>query len=301
MSEWRGIEEFLAVVQYGTFTAAGRKLGVSKSFISKTVHELEDRLGVQLLIRTTRRLSLTDAGKTFHSECFDLQERLRNLEHSIGRYSTEPFGVLRVGLSDIFGSEFMSALLADFSCENPDIQIESIAYLDEEEVTQERFDLVIRYGKLPDSNRKARMFGYVSHCLCASREYVEKNGWPSSPEDLKNHDCLTNLSSTMTFNNGVEIKVKPRWRSNSGISLRSAVRKGLGVASLPVSILIDSLVDGSVLGLDEEWGCYDRECWAVYSPGIMPASTRAFINYLVRNLSRVKVRPSMAKALSDRF
>jgi len=301
MSEWRGIEEFLAVVRSGSFTAAGRKLGVSKSFVSKTVQELEDRLGVQLLIRTTRRLSLTDAGKLFHAECSGLQDRLRNLEYAIGRYSAEPFGRLRIGLSDTFGSDFMSKLLADFSRENPGIRIEPIVYIEESEVAQEHFDLVVRYGVLPDSNRKARMFGYLSHCLCASREYVDLHGWPSDPEALKGHDCLTDLTATMRFNDGLEVKVEPRWRSNSGVTLRAAMRQGLGIASLPVSIILDSLNDGSVVALEEEWSFYDRECWVVYSPGIMPAATRAFINYLVRNLTRVKVRPMMARALSQRL
>ena len=103
MSSWRGIEEFLAVVEQGSFTAAGDHLGVSKSYISKTVHELEERLGVQLLVRTTRRLSLTGAGESFHRECAELQTRLSEVEKQVGRYSTEPVGRLRVGLSDIFG------------------------------------------------------------------------------------------------------------------------------------------------------------------------------------------------------
>jgi DNA-binding transcriptional LysR family regulator len=297
MSEWRGIEELLAVVRYGSFTAAGNKLGVSKSYISKTVQELEDRIGVRLLIRTTRRLSLTDAGHTFHKECTELQERLRNLESELGRYSTEPLGRLRIGLSGTFGSDYMSDLLARFNCENPRIKIEPIAYHDEGEVAQESFDLVIRYGALPDSNRKARMFGYLSYCLCASREYIDKHGWPSCPEELNSHACLTDLSSTMTFNDDVVTKVSPHWRSNSGISLRSAVRNGLGIASLPVSIIAQQLKDGSVLALEEEWAFYDRECWAVYSPGIMSAATRAFIDFLVDSLPRVKVRPSMVESM----
>ncbi len=301
MSQWRGIEEFLAVVRYGSFTAAGRKLGVSKSFVSKTVQELEDRLGAQLLIRTTRRFSLTDAGKMFHAECAALQERLRNAEYAVSRYSTDPVGRLRIGLSDIFGSDYMSTLLADFSRANPGIKIEPIAYLDEGDVAQERFDLVIRYGTLPDSNRKARMFGYLSHCLCAAPDYVERHGWPDSPHALKKFDCLTDLSSAFFFNDGVEVKVDPRWRSNSGIALRSAARRGLGIASLPVSILIDSLNDGSLVALDAEWSYYDRECWVVYSPGIMPAATRAFIDYLVESIPRVKVRPDMAATIERRL
>ena len=301
MSNWRGIEEFLAVVRNGSFTAAGDKLGVSKSFVSKTVQELEQRLGVQLLVRTTRRLSLTGAGKSFYTECAELQERLEQLERSVGRYSSEPVGRLRVGLSDIFGSDFMAMMLADFSREHPAVKIEAIAYLDETEIEQERYDVVIRYGALADSNLRARMFGYLSYCLCASREYVDEHGWPEKPEDLVNFDCLTDLSNTLRFNDGVNIKVTPRWRSNSGISLRSAVRQSLGIASLPVSVMRHALADGSVVALDEEWSLFDRECWVVYSPGIMAASTRALIDFLVRYVNREKVRPEAANRLASRY
>lgn len=301
MSSWRGIEEFLAVVDQGSFTAAGDQLGLSKSYISKTVHELEERLGVQLLVRTTRRLSLTGAGESFHRECAQLQQRLGEVEKQVGLYSTEPVGRLRIGLSDIFGSDYMSALLAEFSTEHPGIMIEPIAYLNENEIVQESFDIVIRYGVLPNSNLRARTFGYLSYCLCAAPEYVAARGWPKKPDDLAEHDCLTDRSASINFNDGVGVRVQPRWASNSGIALRSAARKGLGIASLPVSVVRQDLVEGRIVALEEEWSFYDRECWVVYSPGIMSVATRAFIDYLVRRTSRVKIRPSMAASLAARY
>lgn len=299
-SSWRGIEEFLAVVEHGSFTAAGEELGVSKSYVSKTVHELEERLGVQLLIRTTRRLSLTSAGQSFQQECAELQKRLSDLEKQVGRYSTDPVGRLRVGLSDIFGSDYMSGVLADFSAQHPAINIEAIAYLSESDIAQEQFDIVIRYGTLPDSNLRARKFGYLSYCLCASPDYVAKHGWPAKPSDLADHLCLTDRSCSMDFNGPVNAKVSPRWISNSGISLRSAVRKGLGIASLPVSVIGPDLLAGRIVALEEEWSFYDKPCWVVYSPGIMSAATRAFIDHLVRRFARTKVRPSMAAQIGSR-
>jgi DNA-binding transcriptional LysR family regulator len=301
MSSWRGIEEFLAVVDQGSFTAAGDQLGLSKSYISKTVHELEERLGVQLLVRTTRRLSLTGAGESFHRECAQLQQRLGEVEKQVGLYSTEPVGRLRIGLSDIFGSDYMSALLAEFSTEHPGIMIEPIAYLNENEIVQESFDIVIRYGVLPNSNLRARTFGYLSYCLCAAPDYVAARGWPKKPEDLTEHDCLTDRSASITFNDSICVRVQPRWASNSGIALRSAARKGLGIASLPVSVVRQDLVEGRIVALEEEWSFYDRECWVVYSPGIMSVAMRAFIDYLVRRTSRVKIRPSMAASLAARY
>ncbi|MFZ4603088.1 MAG: LysR family transcriptional regulator [Caulobacterales bacterium] len=298
MSSWRGIEEFLAVVERGSFTAASEELGVSKSFVSKAVHDLEERLGVQLLVRTTRRLSMTAAGESFFQECGDLHRRFQALERRVGLYGRSPVGKLRVGLSDIFGSEYMSGMLASFNLEHPAIEIEIIAYLDEGRVSQEQYDLVIRYGKLSDSNLRARPFGYLSYCLCAAPEYVERHGWPSSSNDLANHRCLTDRTATMSFNDGDVIKVSPRWMSNSGIALKGAVRKGLGVASLPVSVIRRELAEGSVIALEEEWAYFDKECWAVYSPGMISAATRAFIDYLVRRIPRTKIRPAMAAQLA---
>jgi DNA-binding transcriptional LysR family regulator len=298
VSSWRGIEEFLAVVERGSFTAASEELGVSKSFVSKAVHDLEERLGVQLLVRTTRRLSMTAAGESFFQECGDLHRRFQALERRVGLYGRSPVGKLRVGLSDIFGSEYMSGMLASFNLEHPAIEIEIIAYLDEGRVSQEQYDLVIRYGKLSDSNLRARPFGYLSYCLCAAPEYVERHGWPSSSNDLANHRCLTDRTATMSFNDGDVIKVSPRWMSNSGIALKGAVRKGLGVASLPVSVIRRELAEGSVIALEEEWAYFDKECWAVYSPGMISAATRAFIDYLVRRIPRTKIRPAMAAQLA---
>jgi DNA-binding transcriptional LysR family regulator len=195
----------------------------------------------------------------------------------------------------------MSMMLAEFSRKNPAVVIEAIAYLDENEISQEQYDVVIRYGNLPSSSLRARMFGYLSYSLCASPEYVERKGWPTSPADLRDHDCLTDLSGTIQFNDDVAIKVSPRWRSNSGISLRSAVREGLGIASLPITIMRHGLADGSVLALEEDWAYFDRECWVVYSPGIMAASTRAFIDFLVRYVNREKIRPERARKLAARY
>jgi hypothetical protein len=102
----------------------------------------------------------------------------------------------------------------------------------------------------------------------------------------------------MSFNDGDVIKVSPRWMSNSGIALKGAVRKGLGVASLPVSVIRRELAEGSVIALEEEWAYFDKECWAVYSPGMISAATRAFIDYLVRRIPRTKIRPAMAAQLA---
>ncbi|MEW4467516.1 LysR family transcriptional regulator [Parasphingorhabdus sp. JC815] len=298
MSSWRGIEEFLAVVSKGSFTAAAEDLGLSKSFVSKLVNELEARLGVQLLVRNTRRLSLTAAGELFYDKCSNMQNGLQDVERQMQAFQVNPVGRLRIGLSDIFGTEYMSSLLAEFSEANPEIHIEPITYLNQNDIVQEQFDIVIRYGQLPDSSLKARLFGYLSYCLCASPEYVKEHGWPESIEDVANHQCLTNLGRAFEFNGGKSIGVNGRWTSNSGVALSWAVRRGLGLAHLPVSILREDLLNGSIVALEDDWSFWDRECWVVFSPGIMPASTRAFIDFLTSHIKTIKARPWMADRIT---
>lgn len=298
MSAWRGIDEFLAVIAAGSFTAAAERLGASKSFVSKTVAELEQRVGAQLIVRTTRRLSLTAAGEFFHQRCVAMQGDLFALERSMAQFQSHPIGRLRIVLSDTFGSDFMSALLADFSARHPDISIQVIAYLSEANLSEETFDVAIRYGSLGDSSLRARFFGYLSYCLCASPDYVAQHGWPETPEALADHQCLSAPSGLFQFNDGVSARVSGNWTSNSGVALRWAARRGLGLAHLPISLVRQDLIDGHLLAATADWTFLDQEVRAVFPPGITPTATRAFIDYLTSRLAQKRrVRPWMVESL----
>ena len=297
MSAWRGIDEFLAVVAAGSFTAAADALGVSKSFVSKTINELEARVGAQLIVRTTRRLSLTAAGELFHQRCRAMREELADIERSMAQFQLRPVGRLRIGLSDTFGSDFMSALLADFSARHPDIAIEAIAYLSENELIQENFDVLIRYGSLENSSARARFFGYLTYCLCASPDYVAAHGWPASSDDLANHQCLVPPTGVFEFNDGMRARVSGRWTSNSGVALRWAARRGLGLAHLPISVIRNDLADGHIVAMHDDWSFHDKEVRAVFPSGMTPTATRAFIDYLTGCFSRGKIRPWMVDQL----
>lgn len=297
MSAWRGIDEFLAVIASGSFTSAAERLGVSKSFVSKTVSELEARVGAQLIVRTTRRLSLTAAGELFHERCLAMRAELVDLERSMAQFQSHPVGRLRIILSDTFGSDFISALLAEFSAQHPHISIQAIAYLRDADLAEENFDVAIRYGSLGDSSMRARLFGYLSYALCASPDYVARHGWPQSPEDLARHNCLTDPSGHFVFNGDVAVRVAGNWSSNSGVTLRWAARRGLGLAHLPISVVRQDLNDGHLIALDEEWSFHDKEVRAVFPPGIMPTATRAFIDFLTSRFSKAKIRPWMSPTL----
>ena len=297
MSAWRGIDEFLAVTATGSFTAAAARLGVSKSFVSKIIGELEARVGAQLITRTTRRLSLTAAGELFHARCVAMRADLDSLERSMAQFQSQPVGRLRIVLSDTFGSDFMSALLADFSAQHPDIMIQAIAYRGEAELAKENFDVAIRYGALSDSSLRARLFGYLSYCLCAAPSYVNERGWPEGPEALSRHLCLADQTGQFHFNGNVSARVSGNWTSNSGVALRWAARKGLGLAHLPISLVREDLVDGHLIAMQDEWTFHDKEVRAVFPPGIMPTATRAFIDFLTSRFSHRPTRPWMVENL----
>lgn len=212
----------------------------------------------------------------------------------MAQFQSRPVGRLRIALSDTFGSDFMSALLADFSFLHRDIVIEPIVYLSEAELVQERFDVAIRYGSLESSSAHARLFGYISYCLCAAPEYVAEHGWPASPRDLARHNCLSDRTGAFEFNGGVRTRVAGNWTSNSGIALRWATRRGLGLAHLPISVVRRDLLEGRIVALEEEWSFFDKEVRAVFPSGIVPTATRAFIDYLTAHFSLGKTRPSPA-------
>jgi LysR family transcriptional activator of dmlA len=292
MAAWQGIDEFLAVVGSGSFTAAAENLGVSKSFVSKTVSDLEARLGSQLIVRTTRRLSLTAAGEVFYERCRSMRDDLSDVERIMAQFQSRPIGRLRIGLSETFGSDFMSSVVASFSAAHRDIAIEAIVYLREAELVQENFDVVIRYGALENSSAQARLFGYMSYCLCASPDYVAEHGWPTSPQDLARHRCVSNMSGQFHFNGGVRVRVSGAWSSNSGVALRWATRNGLGLAHLPISVVRNDLLEGHIVAMQDEWTFYDQEVRAVFPSGIVPTATRAFVDYLTTQFRRSKTRSS---------
>jgi DNA-binding transcriptional LysR family regulator len=221
----------------------------------------------------------------------------------MAQFQSRPVGRLRVALSDTFGSDYMSAVLADFSYMHRDIAIEAIVYLREADLVQESFDVAIRYGTLENSSAHQRLFGYMSYGLCASPDYVAKHGWPSSPRDLARHNCLAGMSGHYQFNGGERVRVSGNWISNSGIALRWATRHGIGLAHLPFSVVRDDILEGRIIAMEEEWTFFDQEVRAVFSPGILPNATRAFIDYLTAHFRLGKTRPvrNSLESISDRL
>lgn len=303
ISIWDGIEEYISVVETGSFTAAADQLGASKSFVSKRVSELETRLGVQLLKRTTRQVSMTAIGERFYASCRDMRRSLAAASHEAAQMQQTPTGRLKVSLNDTFDVNFVAAVIAEFAIHYPDVAIDVYAGSREVDLIGEDFDVAIRYGDLIDSSLRAARIGNLSFCLCASPAYFAEHGMPKGMADLKNHACLSDLGGYWWFNSveGAEkVRVNGRWKSNKGSALRVAALRGLGLAQLPIAFIRNELASGALVPVEDEWSYYDREAWAIFAPGTpVPTTLRLLLDFMTSRFTRTQLRPWMQTSLAE--
>src|SRR5262245_4825160 len=179
---------FARVVQAGSFTAAARELSMPKSTVSRKVSELEERLQSRLLQRTTRKLSLTDVGRTYYEYCARIAGEAEDAERAVGNLQKTPRGLLRVTAG--INSTYLGPIISDFLTRYPEVQLELFCTGRAVDLVEERFDVGIRAGTLLDSTLIAKSLGRVSWFFVAHPGYLKKRGRPKSPDDLKAHDCL---------------------------------------------------------------------------------------------------------------
>lgn len=283
------MEAFVCVVDQGGFTDAARKLGMSKSAISKHVSALETRLGARLLNRTTRRVSPTEIGLAYYDRASMVLSGAAEADEMVNAMQSAPRGALRVSVPVSFGISQVSGLVGEFLLDYPEISLNLV--LDDRfvELVAEGFDMAIRIGRLSDSSLRARKLGESRVVIVAAPSYLETHGTPDRLEDLGNHMLLhySNLSTgnfwSLRGRNGEErqIRVGGRLTANNGESLRKAAESGLGIALLPTFILGDAIKRGDLVELLPGSDAENLGIYAVYPPGryIQP-KLRAFIDFL---------------------
>ncbi|GAB3278830.1 LysR family transcriptional regulator [Parahaliea aestuarii] len=288
MGRWEGIEEYICVVEVGSFTAAAERLGASKSYISKQVGLLEDRLGVRLLQRTTRRLTLTESGEVFFAHCKEMSEHFDRAESTLSDMQLTPRGTLKLAINSRYGTHFMAGAVAAFSREYPDMSVEVHSSFRDVDLLTDGYDLTLRYDDLEDSSLKARGLGAYSLSLCASPDYWQSRTMPASPEDLQQHNCLTTPERCWLFNTDkvrgtTRVKVSGNWISEDGANLLAAARAGIGLAQLPDFFVREAVARGELVKVPrQQWNGYDRQCWAVYpNTRYLSAKVRYFIDFLI--------------------
>ena len=182
---------FVHVVEAGSFTGAAKNLGLPKSTVSRKITQLEERLGVRLIQRTTRSLRLTDTGSAYYNHCARILGEIEEANITVTQMQSTPTGTLRITAPVLFGSTVLSGLIADFMDEHPQVQIDLVLTDQRLDLVQDGIDVAFRVGQLEDSSLIGRHLGDARSILCASPEYVKKHGAPKHPSELQEHTLMT--------------------------------------------------------------------------------------------------------------
>lgn len=281
-------EVFFSVVEANGFGAAARRLETTPASVSRRVKALEQRLGVRLLQRTTRKLGMTEAGERYYREGRRLLHELDDLEQALADSARELQGELRIVAPMSFGQRRLAPLVARFAARHDQLRISLILEDRETDLIDEAADLAIRIGYPADSSLIARAIAPVPRHACASPDYLERRGCPQSPEDLLHHDCLHyNLipeREEWTFHGeqGEQtLAIKGSFCSNNGDVLAEAAIQGLGITLLPNFIVEEGLADGRLVKVLEDYERAPLTLYALYpSRRHLPVKTRSFLEYL---------------------
>ncbi|MEW8472142.1 MAG: LysR family transcriptional regulator, partial [Candidatus Thiodiazotropha endolucinida] len=246
------LESFVAVVESGQFSAAAERLGLGKSVISRRVSELEEYLGALLIQRTTRRLSLTDAGRTFYPRAIQLLEDLADAEQSVSSAQRALSGRIRLAAPLSFGLMHLAPALNSFMSKHPGVILDMDFNDSQVDLIQEGVDLALRIGQLEDSTMVALPLAPIRTILCASPGYLARYGTPETPEALTGHQCLcySNLPEPQKWRfvdrKGVAhtVRVENRMLANNGQIILEAAASGHGICISPTFIAYRTILEG---------------------------------------------------------
>ena len=288
MAQWEGVREFVAVAETNSFTEAANRLKLSVAQVSRQVAALEARLDSELLHRTTRKVSVTEAGQLFYQHCRPLLDGLEEAERALSSLSHKASGLIRLTAPFTFGEGHISPLLNEFLVQHPQVQLECQLTNQKVDLIDGGFDLAIRLGKLEDSSMKARRLSTRQLHLCASPEYLRNHGEPHSLSELQHHNCLLGTLDYWRFReNGKEriLRVNGSIRTNGGLALVDAAHKGLGLVQLPDYYVRSHLEKGCLVELLPQFQPEEEGIWALY-PHSRHLSTkvRLLVDFLAERL-----------------
>ncbi len=255
---------FARVVELGGFSAAAQALGLSKSAVSKQISKLEDRLGTRLLNRTTRQLSVTEAGAAFFERCQRVEAEALAAEEAVTHLAEAPRGLLKVNSALSFGVRHIAPALPDFLAMCPELEVDLSLNDRPVDLVEEGYDLAIRIGKLGDSSLVARRLAPMRRLLFAAPDYLARAGRPKHPNELRQHECLlyTYQTSGQTWSfraaeggteRDVKVRISGRLRINNGDAILKACIAGQGIALLPSFICSEAISEGVVERLLPDW------------------------------------------------
>ncbi|WP_244523233.1 LysR family transcriptional regulator [Aerobium aerolatum] len=281
------ISVFVRVAEHGGFTAAAETLDLSVSAVTKTISRLEDELGVQLFNRTTRRINITDYGQKFYERCIRILAELEDAEAALQTGIAAPKGRIRVVLPFSFGRVTVIPQLPRFLEAHPEIEVDvhfSDAAVD---MIAEGFDIAVRTGEISDSRLNTRVLTRGSQVTVASPAYLERHGWPQTPDDLSHHNCIVGrFGPEWSFlhpdKRRFVVRVSGNCTINSGDALREAAVSGLGIVQGTWWLMRKDLEQGSVVSLLDDWADQGMSVSILYSANRhVPQKVRAFLDFLI--------------------
>jgi len=289
MDRLTSMSVFVRIVAHGSFAGAARELRLSPAGVSKHVLALEQSLGVRLLNRTTRRISLTEVGAGVHERYVRILEEIDEVENCAGALQTTPRGMLRIVSSVSFGISHLPALIADYLTLYPDVSIDLVLNDRIVDLIEEGFDLAVRVGHLADSSLIARRLAPVRFVLCTSPQYLTQHEPPERPSDLQRHDCviytLREAHGDWRFRgpDGDEevVSISGRLRANNGNILRKAVLRGRGIGLAPTFLVGKDITAGRLVPLLPRYTPVESDLAVVFPHRRqLSAKVRSFVDFL---------------------
>ncbi len=287
MDKLSALAGFVQSVKLGSFSAAAKHLGISQPAVSQQVRGLEQMLGTRLLNRTTRQLSLTEAGERYHAYACEVLERLEEADRSVQSEEAQMSGPLSVGLPLGFSEAALSEFLVRFKRAHPCIVLDislSDLFVD---VIQERLDVAIRMGEIKDDQLVVSRLGLARYCLVASPDYLDRRGRPAHPSELSDHDYLlyrnTSTGQILPLDSAagerVSVRVSPAMIVNNTGTLRHAALAGLGITATKRWLIEPSLRSGELELVLPDWEHPPHPVHAVYpSNRFIPLKVRRFVS-----------------------
>lgn len=289
MDRYENMNTFVRVVEASSISAAADRMDIAKSVVSRRLKELETHLGVELFHRTTRQMNLTDSGRAFYQQAVRILADILEAELATSQSHGALKGNLKVAVPLSFGLMHLGPAITDFLQQHPDIEFDLDFNDRQVDLLAEGFDLAIRIASLPDSSLIARRLASIHAIVCASPDYLARNGVPQKPEELRQHRCLaynliSNIEQWQVHDaNGqlIKITIKPYLKASNGEFLRNAAVNGLGIIRMPTFIVYQEIERGTLIPLLTDYPCSPLAAYAIYpQTRHLSQRVRAFVDFL---------------------
>lgn len=295
MSELSALHDvvlFVEVARTSSFSAAGRNLGVSGATLSRRIAAMEQRFGVRLFERTTRRVELTDAGRRYFERCGHLADEARLAEEVLRDAAGQPSGHLRLSMPVDLGVNFIGPALHEFARRHPDITLELDLSPHRRDLVGEHVDVAFRLGAVTAEQLVVRRIGWISQPLFAAPSYIDLHGQPRQPSELANHECIilpaAKLEATWQLANEhetVQVTVRGRIATNNVGMMKMLAERGAGIAALQPALVVEALDRGRLAPVLPGWELPRLPLYAVTTSHLQPARVKLLVDFLAARLA----------------